>query len=133
MVGEFNQSKDVLVKLNSCKLENLEFQGKQINLYRIIQEALTNMAKHAQASKTQITIKEKSGRLQITIEDNGRGILSTKEGNSRRNLGGLGLSTMEERAIILGGKLRVTNNDGQGTTVALEVPIKKRKEENEQI
>lgn len=131
MVDEFNQSKDVRVKLNSCKLENLEFQGEQINLYRIIQEALTNMVKHAQASETKITIKKKNGRLQVTIEDNGRGISLTKKEKLGKNLGGIGLSTMEERAMILGGELRVTNNDGQGTTVALDIPIKNHTKENE--
>lgn len=131
MVNEFNQSKDVRVKCNCCELENLEFQGEKINLYRIIQEALTNMVKHAQASETQITMKKKDKRLQVTIEDNGRGISLTKKEKLGRNLGGIGLSTMEERAMILGGELKVINNDGQGTTVALDIPIKIRKEENE--
>jgi len=133
MVDEFNQGNCTRIKLRSVELENLEFQEEPINLYRIIQEALTNIVKHAEASEVQITIKTKKEKLHVSIKDNGQGVSSMKSKQSKRNSGGLGLSTMEERAKILGGNFCITSRDGQGTIVQLNIPVKLRKKDNEQI
>ena len=90
-----------------------------INLYRIFQEALTNIARHARASRVDIRIAEDQGCLTICISDNGRGIPSQKL------LGpmSLGIAVMRERAELIKGRLDIQSRRGKGTTVTVQVPV----------
>jgi signal transduction histidine kinase len=86
-------------------------------LYRIVQEALTNIVKHAQATAVSIVLTRKAGIVTAVIEDDGRGF------NLDRTSGGLGLLGMGERLALLGGKLKVESSHGAGTTIVAEVPL----------
>ena len=90
-------------------------------LYRIAQEALNNSLKHAAA--TQVTLRIRADEAQITVEvkDNGVAFDPQDAGNS----GGLGLTTMRERAERLGGTLEILSNPGEGTTVLAHVPTRR--------
>jgi signal transduction histidine kinase len=88
-------------------------------LFRIAQEALTNVAKHSRASGAQIALRQGSGEIQLLIEDAGVGFDVVGE----RSKGGLGLISMEERCRALGGVLSVKSNQGQGTAVEARIPI----------
>ncbi len=87
--------------------------------YRIGQEALTNVARHAQASHVELTIKIRNGKLLLSVTDNGRGfdtgILSETKA--------LGVAGMRERAGLVGGELEVQSNPGTGTAVYFRVPV----------
>lgn len=85
-------------------------------LYRIVQEALTNIAKHAGASTVSIVTRRDEGRIVLIVEDNGTGF------DAAAPAGGLGLVSMRERAELLGGSLRVESGTEQGTTLVIEVP-----------
>ncbi len=87
-------------------------------VFRIFQEALTNVARHAGASHVQIQLREVDGQMELTIADNGRGI-SEVEGAAQS----LGLLGMRERAAAAGGRLAITGAPGQGTTLRVTVPI----------
>ncbi len=87
-------------------------------LFRILQEALTNVARHAHATAVEIRLSEREGLLQLEIADNGRGI-SQAEATATTSLGLLG---MRERAAAVGGELRVEGGPGQGTRVVVRVP-----------
>jgi signal transduction histidine kinase len=87
-------------------------------LYRIVQEALTNIVKHAQASAVSIVLRRGRGAVTALIEDDGRGF--TPDGGSD----GLGLLGMGERLALLGGKLKVESTPGAGTTIVAEVPLR---------
>jgi len=87
-------------------------------LYRIIQEALTNIVKHAQASAVSIVLARSGGGITAVIEDDGRGF--TPDGGGE----GLGLLGMGERLALLGGKLKVESSPGAGTTIVAEVPLR---------
>jgi signal transduction histidine kinase len=86
-------------------------------LYRIVQESLTNIVKHAQASAVSIVLARKAGMVTAVIEDDGRGF--SLDGGSE----GLGLLGMDERLALLGGKLKIESSPGTGTTIGVEVPV----------
>jgi len=86
-------------------------------LYRIVQEALTNVVKHAQATAVSIVLAPKDGAVTALIEDDGRGFTPDGSGD------GLGLLGMGERLALLGGRLKIESSHGVGTTIVAEVPL----------
>lgn len=92
-------------------------------LYRIVQEALTNTARHANAHKVSVVLEETRGTVNATIVDDGRGFdyeaLLRNPGQER----GLGLAGMQERAVLLNGILTIHSVPGQGTTVQVSIPL----------
>ena len=94
----------------------------ELLLFRIVQEALNNIRRHAQASEAQVVMEFAEDRIKVTISDNGRGFeLSGRVGDLPRS-GKLGLAGMRERAQLLGGTLEVQSTPGKGTTLIVEVP-----------
>src|SRR5579885_1277482 len=96
-----------------------------IAVYRIVQEALTNILKHADARQAWVKLAQQNGQLSIQIQDDGRGFkpLALERGRKQDADGrGLGLFGMEERAHLAGGCLRVESKPGQGTTVLVTIP-----------
>jgi len=89
----------------------------ETTLYRITQEALTNVVKHAQARHVSIVLTRREGSVAAVIEDDGRGLGSADDS------GGLGLLGMRERIALVGGRLEVESSPGSGTTLSIEVPI----------
>lgn len=91
----------------------------ETSLYRIVQEALTNVARHAQAQSVSILLQMREGQIVTTIEDDGKGF---DPAQAPRN-GRLGLFGMQERAAMLGGSLHVESAPGKGTTVFMKIPL----------
>jgi signal transduction histidine kinase len=91
----------------------------ETTLYRMVQEALTNVAKHADASAVSILLTRRPSSVALVVEDDGTGF----ELDGVRD-GGLGLSGMRERVALVGGRLRVEAAPGKGTTLAAEVPLR---------
>lgn len=89
------------------------------SLFRICQEALTNTARHAQATAIQVLIKQLDNNLLLAIQDNGVGISCEKLTESTS----LGLLGMRERAASLGGQVSIAGSPGKGTTVTVRVPL----------
>jgi signal transduction histidine kinase len=96
---------------------------RQLALFRILQEALTNVARHAHAGAVRISLRERGRMLTLTVRDNGRGI-TKKELSSVESIGLLG---MTERARLLGGRVTITGVAGRGTTVTVHVPTPRDK------
>jgi signal transduction histidine kinase len=86
-------------------------------LYRIVQESLTNIVKHAAAARVSITLVRKGGSAVVVVEDDGSGF-----DPSGLRVGALGLSGMRERVALVGGRLTVESSPGAGTTLVAEVP-----------
>jgi signal transduction histidine kinase len=86
-------------------------------LYRITQEALTNVVKHAHASRVSIVLTRRDGSVSAVIEDDGRGF-AEEQGSEN----GLGLLGMRERVALVDGRLSVESSPGAGTTLSIEVP-----------
>ena len=89
----------------------------ETTLYRIVQEALTNVAKHAEAKRVSIVLTRRADGISTVIEDDGRGF-DPKAGG-----GGLGLVGMHERVALVGGRMTIESRKGAGTTIHVEVPL----------
>lgn len=89
-------------------------------VFRIFQEMLTNVIRHAQATRIDIELTERDGQLELRVGDNGRGI--TEE--EMRNTHSLGLLGMRERALLVDGEVSISGRAGRGTTVIARVPVK---------
>jgi signal transduction histidine kinase/ligand-binding sensor domain-containing protein len=91
------------------------------NFYRIVQEAISNLLKHAQACSARIELIRDLHHVRLTVQDEGKGFDAAQV--STRN-GGLGLATMAERVRILGGTLNVESAPGEGTRVSMTIPTR---------
>jgi signal transduction histidine kinase len=94
----------------------------EINLYRIVQEALSNVVHHADASKVTVHVRRTGPTISLTIVDDGRGFAVHRDAEGRL-IGGFGLSGMSERARILGSRLRVESARARGTRIEMAVPV----------
>ena len=95
--------------------------GIELQLIRIVQEALTNVRRHARATAAKVDIRRRDGQVIGSVSDDGVGF--NPEARPRSDFPRFGLSTMRERAESVGGKLRVVSMPGKGTTVAFELPV----------
>ncbi|MFL5931537.1 MAG: GAF domain-containing protein [Gaiellaceae bacterium] len=93
-------------------------ESVETTLYRIVQEAVTNVARHSGAGRLSITLTRKNGAIVAIVEDDGKGFDPARTGSD-----GLGLVGMRERLALVGGTLRIEAAAGAGTTIAAEVPL----------
>jgi signal transduction histidine kinase len=93
----------------------------EMTVLRIAQEALMNIARHAQATQVKLSLRKEAGRVSLTIQDNGIGIESWQDANRP---GSHGLTIMRERAEAFDGNFRVNSVPGQGTVVEVTIPFK---------
>jgi signal transduction histidine kinase len=107
--------------------DGLLSKEQEINSFRIIQESINNIVKHAQATKAYVEMFRENGELHITVRDNGRGFAVEAAGNGRAR--GIGLTIMAERVSILNGVYTITSTPGGGTTLDLKFPIKRNSEQ----
>ena len=96
-------------------------KNSQINLFRIIQEALNNVEKHAGASRVTIRVAVTAQSICLLVSDDGRGFNARK---ARTQSGNLGIASMRERAELLGGNLTITSEPGAGAEIRLDAPLK---------
>ena len=94
----------------------------KVVIYRILQEAMNNVAKHSEADRVQINLSKTGGELKLNVQDNGCGIDFAKSTLNSDPMSGYGLSNMRDRAEICGGKLKITSKAGNGTIVQLTLP-----------
>jgi signal transduction histidine kinase len=117
--NEFQTQTGIQCRVKAAIKETLWDQDLNTAFFRIFQETLTNIIRHADATKVQVRLAEMSGYLVLEVKDNGRGI-SEAEINNTRSIGLLG---MRERAALLNGEVRFTGNPGKGTTVRVRIPL----------
>jgi two-component system sensor histidine kinase DegS len=101
----------------------------KIFLFRIIQEALSNVQKHAGASHVYVEVEIAKSRLTATIRDDGIGFDLLEVSSNPEKWSSLGLKGMTERARLLGGKMRIDTATGAGTAIAVEIPLKQKEAE----
>ncbi len=95
----------------------------ETTLYRIAQEALTNVARHAQASRAGVLLQQRGDSVVLIVDDNGTGFDPAHIIDSAQERERLGLYGIEERASLLGGQLTVESEPGEGTTLSVEIPL----------
>jgi len=95
----------------------------ELLFFRVIQEAISNVRRHAEASQVEITIEYDDCKTTAIVRDNGKGFALPETLGELSRTGKLGLVGMEERAKLLGGSLRLESEPGKGTTVVIEAPL----------
>ncbi len=118
---KFEQStSDVFVSYEVDNLDNLFNEVAQINIYRIIQECITNIVKHAKATAARFVLEKKGSSIRIVINDNGSGYNFQKSILSQSSLG---LKTLQERVNLLKGIMTVISEKGKGSKIEFEIPV----------
>ena len=118
LVGEFSKRSKMEITLQLEAANHIKDTAQATALFRILQESLTNITRHAYATKVDIKIVEKAGRIELSISDNGAGLIK-KTSKDR----GFGLINMRERTTALNGELRIESSPGQGTSVIVTLPL----------
>ena len=104
-------------------VERRLFPETELLLFRIVQEALRNIAKHAKATKAEVEIKFDENKITITVGDDGKGFEPPENLGALTPAGKLGLAGMQERVQLLGGSVRLESKPGKGTKIFVEAPI----------
>ena len=123
LLEHFSHAHGIEVKKDLTTVASLRLpEATETALFRIAQEALTNVARHAQADQVTLAVLRRPGQVQLTVADNGRGMdaISTPAGVPRGTT--FGLTGMRERAELLHGSLTVVSQPGQGTKVIATLP-----------
>ncbi len=118
-VNFFSKRSRVDIKFVSEGLNSRLKPQKEIALYRVVQEALTNIIKHSKASKAEVNLTRRGNKVLLSIYDNGEGFEVTK----LRNSPGLGLLGMQERITFAGGSFKISSRSPRGTLLEIEMPV----------
>lgn len=118
---QFETRTRIACKLNLAPEALVLDSGRSTALFRIFQEILTNVARHAHASRVRVRMNIEADRLVLTVADNGRGI--TKQETTKPNA--MGLLGIRERAIELGGEMDIHGSRSKGTTVTVTLPLER--------
>ena len=118
LTASFADQTGITIDFEASLAEQRLPEEVEIALYRIVQESLTNVVKHARARRVSILLARRNEAVKVVIEDNGQGFDPSEDAD-----GGFGLVGMRERLALLGGRLEVESSGDDGTTIAAEVPI----------
>jgi two-component system sensor histidine kinase UhpB len=119
MCDDFGEKTQIPCLFSSNIRERKFGNNFSITAYRILQETLTNISRHAEAKSVIVSVREKDNELLMDITDDGKGIDTTKIRNGKT----LGILGMNERAALLGGKLIITGEEKSGTHIKLTLPL----------
>jgi len=121
---EFTERTAITAEFVSPGMDRVELTpDMEINLYRIIQEALHNVMKHSHADYVSVSLVASYPSIILLITDNGRGFDPDESAGDDGDRSGMGLSSMRERARLLGGDLEVRSRPGVGVRLRVEVPV----------
>ncbi|MCP4642974.1 MAG: PAS domain S-box protein [bacterium] len=130
---EFAQRSGLEVHFSSAGLDDLQLDPETgINLYRLVQEALNNVRKHARARRVTIRLVASFPDIILRIEDDGRGFEPKGRRVKALNEKRMGLRSMEERATLLDGRMTVQSRPDSGTMIVIEVPYKERRRDSKE-
>ena len=102
----------------------------EVGLYRIAQEAVNNIVRHADATQARVELRRSPTHIDLVVADNGRGFRADGNGAGPSEFGGSGLIGITERARLLGGLTTIQSAPGEGTTVSVRLNCKRPAEEN---
>jgi signal transduction histidine kinase len=124
-VREWSTTYGIAAEFHSFKDKNGRFEpALETNLYRIVQEGLNNILKHADATNVSVLLDQRDDLLVLIIEDDGKGFDPEGRRRNGKPANGLGLIGMRERTALLGGTLEIESRAGEGTTVYARVPLR---------
>lgn len=117
IANQINQTGVIQVTVNAIGITQRLENSKEIQLFRMIQELLTNIIKHAEAKEATVQFTEDQNQLIIMVEDDGLGFEPDK------NFDGMGLANLKKRINRINGSLNIDSSPGNGTTVIINVPL----------
>ncbi|MBN1446845.1 MAG: tetratricopeptide repeat protein [Bacteroidetes bacterium] len=123
MLETVNEASDTPFEWDIIQMAGWFTKGQEINIYRIVQEAVNNIIKHSGAKHAWVSLKRRNGDLHVEIRDDGRGFDVERKAHGSSEPAGFGLQGMYERVDILGGNLNIRSGSGEGTTVEIFIPI----------
>ena len=118
LTASFSEQTGIAVDFQTALADERLPEEVETALYRIVQESLTNVVKHARARRVSILLARKNSAVKAVVEDDGQGFDPAEQADD-----GFGLVGMRERLALLGGRLEIESGRGGGTTVAAEVPV----------
>jgi signal transduction histidine kinase len=124
---DFSKSSDTEIDFAAAGMEelNLEYET-EINIYRLIQEALNNIKRHAGASRVTIRLVASSPDIVIRVKDNGKGFDVRNRRKRALHDKRMGLQSMVERVRLLEGKIDIQSKPEKGTYILIEIPLKEK-------
>jgi signal transduction histidine kinase len=117
--ASFAKNESIPVEFNPGEIPLEIRRDTALNFYRIIQESMSNAARHAKAGRIKVDLDTAGGSLRLKVTDDGTGFDPEEARKKKR----MGLVSLRERAAIVGGNIRITSLPGEGTTVAVEAPL----------
>jgi two-component system sensor histidine kinase UhpB len=123
LCSEYSERTGVAIDLSTARIPQAIPDDIELNLYRIIQEALGNIEKHAGATEISLRLAREGSHLRVSIRDNGHGF-DPAAPYKKSKLPGMGLVDMRERASLLAGRCEIHSLPGTGTEIVIEMPFK---------
>ena len=116
---QFQAHSGIICQLTADVADPALDRGLALQLFRIVQESLTNVARHAQATRVDVSLSRAGNRLALDVRDNGRGVSPTELQKSNH----FGVMGMRERVLAFGGEFTISGAPGQGTSVSVRAPL----------
>jgi len=123
LASDLTEHFNITVEVEIIGTERRFLPEKELLLFRIVQEALSNVRKHSGAQRAWITIEFMDKKMILTVRDNGKGFQVPERLSDLTGAAKLGLAGMAERVKLLNGELRISSELGKGTTVLVETPL----------
>lgn len=123
LARDMSQQPGVNVQFKSTGTERRPPPEIELALYRMVQEALNNVTRHAEASEALVQLSFRGDKLQVAVTDNGRGFEVPESPAELARAGHFGLLGLQERAELIGAQLAIESRPGQGTSVTVTVPL----------
>ena len=120
IIREFSANTNIEIEFNSNITDEIFDNKIETHIYRIVQEALSNIHKHSQATKIELVINKIKANIELAINDNGNGFILNKDIKTKGN----GISNIKERINLLGGKIDYISEINKGTSINCIIPIK---------
>jgi len=123
LMAPFDDNADIQTHVFIREIPGKMDPEKELAIYRIIQEATTNIQRYARAKNVYVNLLKKEGVIRISVEDDGEGFKYDEFSEGKDGGGKLGMVIMKERAAQVGGRLRIESRIGKGTQVFAEIPV----------
>ncbi len=123
LIDDFMKYCTIGADIDIEEIDDFFSSEQQIIIYRIFQEILTNIEKHAEANRVSVIIKNVGGSIFFTVKDNGKGFKTERRSGKYSSSKGIGLAAMQERARMLDSSFNIMSREGMGTEITFSVPI----------
>jgi signal transduction histidine kinase len=117
---------DIDTRIDVAVTDSEITDNQKIVIYRVVQEALENVARHSKADQVRVSLDRNNNSLQLTVQDNGTGFRLEEVMSVDDSLRGMGLTGMRERIELIGGTFTIASTAGEGTTIRASLPLQQR-------